>query len=115
MRGADVAAQQRVHRLPLGPAEEVPQGNVDAAEGHDGDAAASVGDRGRVQLVPQALDIGGAVAALLQQQLAQVPVDHLDRGHTAAAITVAADAGVRLDAHDNLPEVGKRQPPSCWR
>ena len=35
-----------------------------------------------------------------------MPVDHLDRGHTAAAIPVAADAGIRLDSHDDLPEIG---------
>ena len=108
--GADTgrggAAQQRVDRLPLGPAEEIPEGEVDAAEGHDGDAAAPVGDRGCVELVPQALDVGGAVAGFVQQQFAQVAVDHLHGGHTAAAIAVAADAGVGFDAHDDLPEVG---------
>ena len=75
-------------------------------------AAASIGDRGCVQLVPQALDVGRAVAGLVQQQLAHMTVDHLDRGHTAAAITVAADPGVGLDAHDDLPQVG---PPAAER
>ena len=108
--GADTgrggAAQQRVDRLPFGPAEEIPEGEVDAAEGHDGDAAASVRDRGCVQLVPEALDVGGAVAGFVQQQFAQVAVDHRHGGHTAAATAVAADAGVGFDAHDDLPEVG---------
>ena len=85
--GADTgrggAAQQRVDRLPLGPAEEVPEGEIDSAERHDGDAAASVGDRGCVQLVPQALDVGGTVAGLVQQKFTQMAVDDLDGGHTA--------------------------------
>ena len=48
----------------------------------------------------------GLSQGLVQQQFAQVAVDHLDGGHTAAAIAVASDAGVGFDAHDDLPEVG---------
>ena len=46
-----------------------------------------------------------SVAGLVQQQLAQVAVDDLHRGHTAAAIAEAADAGIGFDAHDDLPQV----------
>ena len=108
--GADAgrggASEERVDGLAFGAAEEVPQGEVDAAEGHDCDAAAAVGDGGGVELVPEALDVGGAVAAFVEQQLAQVAVDDLDAGNAAAAVAIAGDAGVGLDAHDDLPEVG---------
>ena len=48
----------------------------------------------------------GLSQGLVQQQFAQVAVDNLDGGHTAAATAVAGDAGVGFDAHDDLPEVG---------
>ena len=97
------AAQQRIHRLPLRRAQEIPQGQIDAAESHDRNAAPSVGDRGCVQPIPQTLDIRGAGDRLVQQQLPQVAVDHLHRSPAAAAVPVAVDAHVGLHAHDDLP------------
>ena len=46
-----------------------------------------------------------SVSVVVQQQLAQVAVDDLHRGHTAAAIAVAADPGIGFDPHDDLPQV----------
>ncbi len=80
------AAQQVGHGAPLCLAAQVPQGQVHAAEGHDGEALATEGKGGLVHGPPVLVD---RLRVGAEQPLAQDRSDHVDPGQPPAADAVA--------------------------
>ena len=70
------------------------------------EAAAAVGRAGPVELVPQPADLLWSAHRATHEQIAEVAVDHLHRGPTAAPEPPAEAARTRLHPHDNLPQMG---------
>ena len=97
------------HALRLG--QQVPQREVDTAQGHHSNALATVRDGLVVESVPGAEDVVPAIELAPDKQVAHVPVDDLDRRFAAAAISESDLTGVRLHTHHNLPQM---RPPR-WR
>ena len=101
-RAAQEVAERAAERLAL----DVPEGDVDAADGVDHRAAAAIVDRGLVHLVPEALDVERVLA---DQDLAQADHDRvgagrlddrLDDGRGGVGLADAGDALVGVDEDD---------------
>ena len=105
-----LAAQQLADRAAKRLAQQVPQGDVDAAERHDAGAALTgPGERG-VQALPVRLDVSGVRA---RQQRREVAVDYLRRaGGKASHGADAGEAGVRFHLHDRQRLGLRSRPPA---
>ncbi len=103
---APLAAQQLDHRLALGLALDVPQRDVDAADGVDRRAAPAEVVGRVVHAVPQPFDVAGVLAEQHRAQAPRLGVGdrRLDDGAHDRGLAVdlgdAGDAGVGMDAHD---------------
>ena len=93
-------AQQGGHRLACRLAAQVPQGEVDAADRHEGQALAAVGQGRPVHRLPQALHVGGVGAG---EQGPQLPLDDVGSGGAPGAHAVSHQAA-GLDRHRQLSE-----------
>ena len=74
--GAMGTAEEAVDRLPEGLALDVPEGDVDAADGVHGRSLAAVVDRAAVELVPETVDLQRILA---QQEVPQAAGDGVRR------------------------------------
>src|SRR5690606_14447575 len=92
------AADQLVHRLAAGLADDVPQGDVDAADGGDRHAAGAVVLDAVVQVLPYHFDIEGVAADDPGTEL-RIDEGLGDMGGPVA-FAPAHDAVLRLDLDD---------------
>src|SRR5262249_8214957 len=103
------SAEQFVNGLPRVLAANIPKRQIDAADGHDGDALASVKQRGVVHLLPDGLDVEGVRAG---DQRAEMMLDDVSPRAAATTHAISGEALVGLDLDQNgAAELGEGADP----
>ena len=91
--------------LPLRLAQQVPERQVEAAERHDRQALPTIGNRQRIDPIPEGLNVFDGLYLGPDDQFTEVLIDDKASRFSAATVPVADDSVVRLHPDYDLPEM----------